>query len=95
MYERMCSNTCTETIDPIIEDLYGKWFILLTLFCYQRPMAFINSQVSTNQLTTILRNYKLLNSGEYLTNLYDKRYEFKFPIVNLPFKCSNIPTVPT
>ena len=28
------------------------------------------------------------------TKLYNKRYDFNFPIVNFPFMCSNIPTVP-
>jgi len=28
------------------------------------------------------------------TKLYDKRDDFNFPIVNLPFICSNIPAVP-
>jgi hypothetical protein len=28
------------------------------------------------------------------TKLYDKRYDFNFPIVNFPFICSNIPAAP-
>ena len=31
------------------------------------------------------------NSGKLSTKLYDKR-DFKFPIVNFPFLCGNIPT---
>ena len=28
------------------------------------------------------------------TKIYDKRYDFNFPIVNFPFICSNIPAAP-
>ena len=28
------------------------------------------------------------------TTIYDKRYDFNFPIVNFPFICSNIPAAP-
>ena len=28
------------------------------------------------------------------TKLFDKRYDFNFPIVNFPFICSNIPAAP-
>ena len=31
------------------------------------------------------------NEGRVRMNLYNKRYDFNFPIVNIPFICSNIP----
>ena len=34
------------------------------------------------------------SDGRLKTKIYDKRNSFNFPIVNLPFICSNIPTVP-
>ena len=34
------------------------------------------------------------NEGRLKTNLYDKRDDFNFPIVNFPFICSNIPAAP-
>jgi hypothetical protein len=34
------------------------------------------------------------NEGRLRTNLYDKRDDFNFPIVNFPFICSNIPAAP-
>jgi len=34
------------------------------------------------------------NEGRLRTKLYDKRYDFNFPIVNFPFLCSNIPAAP-
>ena len=34
------------------------------------------------------------SEGRLRTNLYDKRDDFNFPIVNFPFLCSNIPAVP-
>ena len=37
---------------------------------------------------------KIDSEGRLRTNLYDKRYDFNFPIVNFPFICSNIPAVP-
>jgi len=35
------------------------------------------------------------SEGRLRTKLYDKRYDFNFPIVNFPFICSNIPTAPS
>ena len=35
------------------------------------------------------------NKGRLRTNLYGKRDDFNFPIVNFPFICSNIPAAPT
>jgi hypothetical protein len=34
------------------------------------------------------------SQGRLRTKLYDKRDDFNFPIVNLPFICSNIPAAP-
>ena len=34
------------------------------------------------------------HEGRLRTKLYDKRDDFKFPIVNFPFICSNIPAAP-
>ena len=34
------------------------------------------------------------SEGRLRTKLYDKRCDFNFPIVNFPFKCSNIPAAP-
>jgi hypothetical protein len=34
------------------------------------------------------------SEGRLRTKLYDQRDDFNFPIVNFPFICSNIPTVP-
>ena len=41
--------------------------------------------------------YKFLEmttDGRLNTKIYDKRDDFNFPIVNLPFLCSNIPAAP-
>ena len=38
--------------------------------------------------------YPTDSEGRIRTKLYDKRDDFNFPIVNFPFICSNIPTVP-
>jgi hypothetical protein len=35
------------------------------------------------------------SEGLLRTKLYDKRDDFNFTIVNFPFICSNIPTVPS
>jgi hypothetical protein len=34
------------------------------------------------------------SEGRFRTQLYDKRDDFNFPIVNFPFICSNIPAAP-
>jgi hypothetical protein len=34
------------------------------------------------------------SEGQLRTKLYNKRDDFNFPIVNFPFKCSNIPAAP-
>ena len=33
--------------------------------------------------------------GKYVTEVYDKRDNFNFDIVNFPYMCSNIPAKPT
>ena len=33
--------------------------------------------------------------GKYVTEVYDKRDDFNFDIVNFPYMCSNIPAKPT
>ena len=40
------------------------------------------------------RNLEIDSEGRLRTKLYDKRHDFNFPIVNLPFTCSNIPAAP-
>ena len=35
------------------------------------------------------------SEGRLRTKLYDRRDDFNFPIVNVPFICSNIPEAPT
>ena len=39
-------------------------------------------------------SYEIDSEGRLRTTLYDKRDDFNFPIVNLPFICSNIPAAP-
>ena len=38
--------------------------------------------------------YLYIDNGKLTTRLYDKRYDFNFPIVNFPFLSSNIPSAP-
>ena len=54
---------------------------------------------STNAVMTRSASYldlhiEIGNEGRLRTQLYDKRDDFNFPIVNFPFICSNIPTTP-
>jgi hypothetical protein len=42
----------------------------------------------------ILIHLEIDNIGRLSTKLYDKRDDFKFPIVNFPFLCGNIPAAP-
>jgi hypothetical protein len=37
---------------------------------------------------------KIDSVGRLRTNLYNKRDDFNFPVVNIPFICSNIPAAP-
>jgi hypothetical protein len=34
------------------------------------------------------------SEGRLRSKIYDKRYDFNFPILNFPFICSNIPAAP-
>ena len=36
-----------------------------------------------------------ISHGKFVTEVYNKRHNFNFNIVNYPFMCSNIPTRPT
>ena len=39
-------------------------------------------------------HHEIDSEGRLRTKLYDKRDDFNFPIVNVPFICSNIPAAP-
>ena len=48
-----------------------------------------NSRISYLDISIIICNNK------YVTEVYDKRENFNFNIVNYPYMCSNIPAKPT
>ena len=45
-------------------------------------------------ITTVDLHLEIDSEGRLRTKLYDKKDDFNFPIVNSPFKCSNIPAAP-
>ena len=60
-------------------------------------MISLISSISLNlkyRLPQIQINLAITSEGRSRTKLYDKRDDFKFPIVNFPFICSNIPAAP-
>ena len=42
----------------------------------------------------VIQHLEIESEGRLRTKLYDKRDDFNFPIVNIPFICSNIPSAP-
>jgi hypothetical protein len=55
----------------------------------------IKDTTDTDTSASYIGLHLAINSeGRLRTKLYDKRDDFNFPIVNFPFICSNIPTVP-
>ena len=42
-----------------------------------------------------LVHYTCICNNKYVTEVYDKRENFNFKIVNYPYMCSNIPAKPT
>jgi hypothetical protein len=55
----------------------------------------IKDTTETDRPTSYLDLFLEIDSeGRLRTNLYDKRDDFDFPIVNFPFICSNIPAAP-
>ena len=55
----------------------------------------IKNTTNTDRYVSYLDLHLEIDSEGWLrTKLYDKRDVFNFPIVNLPFICSNIPAVP-
>jgi hypothetical protein len=55
----------------------------------------IKDTADTDRSTSYLHLHLEIDSeGRLRTTLYDKRDDFNFPIVNLPFICSNIPAAP-
>jgi hypothetical protein len=55
----------------------------------------IKDTTDTDRSASYLDRHLEIDSDWWLrTNLYDKRDEFNFPIVNFPFICSNIPAAP-
>ena len=55
----------------------------------------INDTTDTDRSSSYIDLHLEIDSeGQLRTKLYDKRYDFNFPIVNFPFICSNIPAAP-
>ena len=55
----------------------------------------IKDTTDTDRSTSYLNLHLEVDSEDRLrTNLYDKRDDFNYPIVNFPFICSNIPVAP-
>jgi len=55
----------------------------------------INDTTDTDRSASYLDLHIDIDSdGRLRTKLYDKRYDFNFPIVKFPFKCCNIPAAP-
>ena len=55
----------------------------------------IKDTTNTNRFASYLDLHHEIDSGRWWRNkLYDKRNDFKFPIVNFQFICSNIPAAP-
>ena len=55
----------------------------------------IKDTTDTDRSTSYLDLHLEIDSeGRIRTKLYDKRDDFNFPIVNIPFICSNIPLAP-
>jgi hypothetical protein len=55
----------------------------------------IKDTTDTDRSASYLDLHLAIDSeGRLRTKLYDKRDNFNFPIVNLPFICSNIPAAP-
>ena len=55
----------------------------------------IKDVTTTDTAASYLNLHLEIGSEGWLrTKLYDKRDDFNFPIVNFPFRCSNIPAAP-
>jgi hypothetical protein len=55
----------------------------------------IKDTTDTNRSASYIDlHLKIDSEGRLRTKLYDKKDDFNFPIVNFPFKCSNIPAAP-
>ena len=61
---------------------------------YPPELEIKNTTESTNQTSYLDLLLVRDTKDALITQLYDKRDDFSFPIVNFPFLCSNIPTGP-
>ena len=82
--------------------LYNKWVFVLSVDYKPKFGDFVDRiypiELEINDTTDTARSASCLdlhpqidNEGWLRTKLYDKRDDLKFPIVNFPFICSNIP----
>ena len=62
-------------------------------FIYPRELE-IKETTETAASSSYLDCYLYIVNGELTTRLYDKRDNLNFPIINLPFLSSNIPSAP-
>ena len=62
-------------------------------FIYPRELK-IKESTETTASSSYLDCYLYIDNGKLSTKLNDKRDDFNFPIVNFPFRSSNIPSAP-
>ena len=63
-------------------------------FIYPSELGIKDTTESTKSTPYFDCLLEIDNSGKLSTKLYDKRDDFNFPLVNVPFLCDNIPASP-
>ena len=59
-----------------------------------KDIKLVHTTTTQKYVSYLDHHLEISNGGRLKTNLYDKRYDFTFPIVNFPFFRNNIPASP-
>lgn len=86
-------NLAFRYIDDVLS-LNNKYFCDHLHRIYPTELDIQDTTDSHNSASYLDLFLKHDTNGHLTTNLYDKRDDFDFPIVNFPFLCSNIPASP-
>jgi hypothetical protein len=61
---------------------------------YATKLDIKDTTVTDRSASSLDLHLEIASDGRLRTKLYDKRYDFNFPIVNFPFICSKFPAAP-
>jgi hypothetical protein len=88
-----CSSSIIAPVKVLSLCVY-MWMSMKILTMYYQYRVVVTMDTTDRAASYLDLNIEIDSEGRLRTKHYDKRDDFNFPIVNIPFICSNIPAAP-